>query len=52
MLKFNKKYDYDNYMDPEVLDLCNAMNALPGIKTFESCYGHGRTAFHIWFRVK
>ena len=25
MLKFTKKYKYDDYMDIEVVDLCNAM---------------------------
>ena len=52
MLKFNKKYEYDEYMDPEVVDLCNAMNALPGIETFESCCGHNDDQFRIWFKVK
>ncbi len=60
-IKFNKKYDYheniehlDEYegnMDPEVVDLCNAMNALPGIVTTESCCGHGCSNFSIFFRV-
>lgn len=37
--------------DPEVVDLCKAMNALPGIHTTESCCGHGKGPFLILFRV-
>ncbi len=38
-------------LDPEVRALCIAMNRLPGIVTMESCCGHRKTPFHIWFRV-
>ena len=38
-------------MDPEVIDLCNAINALPGLKTEDSCCGHGKNLFSIFFRV-
>ena len=53
MLKFTKKYEYDerNKMDDEVRDLCDAMNALPGIKTTNSCCGHGAGQFSIFFEV-
>lgn len=61
MYKFTKTYDYhediDNIeeyqgeMDSEVIDLCDAMNALPGINTVESCCGHGSDHFSIYFRV-
>jgi hypothetical protein len=45
---------YDGFMDEDCLDLCNAMNALPGIETTESCCGHGGlgSPFRIWFKVK
>lgn len=36
-------------LDPEVLSLCRAMNGFPGIVTVESCCGHGREPFRIWF---
>jgi hypothetical protein len=36
-------------LDPEVLSLCQALNALPGITTAESCSGHGREPVRIWF---
>jgi len=42
---------YTGEMDPEVLDLCNALNALPGISTTESCCGHGKEKFSIFFQT-
>jgi len=42
---------YDNLMDKEVIDLCDALNKLPGIITTESCSGHGKDTFKIWFHV-
>lgn len=40
---------YDGRMDPECVKLCDTLNALPGIRTFESCCGHGNYEFHVWF---
>ena len=37
-------------IDPECLALVQAMNTVPGIRTVESCCGHGQTAFRIWFK--
>ena len=39
-------------MDPEARILVLAMNKLPGIHTFESCCGHGRDQFRIWFEAE
>lgn len=39
-------------LDPEVLALCQAMNALPGIQTVSSCCGHGDHPFRIWFEAE
>ncbi len=36
-------------LDPECLELCKALNSLAGIETFESCCGHGKYPFWIWF---
>lgn len=36
-------------IDPEVVPLCTAMIALPGIVTTSSCCGHGKDSFRIWF---
>ena|SRR5258708_2911725 len=42
---------YDANMDPECIRLCDALNAMPGVRTFESCCGHGTHPFGIWFVV-
>lgn len=41
------KYPPD--MDVECIPLCEALNALPGIKTFESCCGHGQHRHRVFF---
>lgn len=38
-------------MDSEVVKLCDALNSLPGVETVESCCGHDRDPFQIWFKV-
>lgn len=38
-------------IDPECIRLCRAINHIRGIKTTESCCGHGKTEFMIWFKV-
>lgn len=38
-------------IDKECVALCEAMNALPGIRTIESCCGHGERPFRIWFKT-
>ncbi len=43
---------YIDGIDPEVVKLCDALNSLPGVETFESCCGHGRTPFHVWVMVR
>jgi len=42
---------YNGNMDLEVVYLCDALNALPSIRTTESCCGHGHSEFRIYFRV-
>ncbi len=36
--------------DPEVVSLCKAINRIGGLYTIESCSGHGKTPFRIYFR--
>ena len=36
----------------QCLDLCKALNRIPGITTTESCCGHGKTNYHIFFLAK
>ena len=43
--------EYDANMDPECIQLCDALNSMPCVKTFESCCGHGMHSFRIWFVV-
>lgn len=40
---------YDGYMDKECIPLCDALNKLPGVRTFTSCCGHLQRNFAIWF---
>lgn len=40
---------YDDRMDPECIELCDALNGLPGIRTIESCCGHGKEPFRVFF---
>lgn len=51
MLKLNGGIDYDRQMDPECIPLCDALNAIKGIDTFDSCCGHGTRQFMIFFTV-
>jgi hypothetical protein len=38
--------------DTECIALCNAINRFyPALYTIESCCGHGKWPFRIWFRV-
>ncbi|MEK6833250.1 MAG: hypothetical protein AABY32_04330 [Nanoarchaeota archaeon] len=46
------KFQYDDHMDKPCIDLCNAINEIPGLITNESCSGHGRYDFQIWFRAE
>jgi len=38
-------------IDWEVRELCRAINAIDGIETTESCYGHGERPCNIWLEV-
>ncbi len=40
---------YDDQMDIEVINLCDALNCIPGIKTSESCSGHGKYPLSVFF---
>lgn len=35
--------------DPEVVELCDALNMIPTVRTLESCCGHGKEPFLVWF---
>ena len=37
------------WLDKEVVPLVDALNAMEGVVTVESCCGHGKDPFYIWF---
>ena len=43
---------YPKSMDKECIPLCDALNALPGIETFESCCGHLKRPFVVFFTAQ
>ena len=38
-------------IDKECIELCKVINSIGGIYTIESCCGHGKDTFSIWFEV-
>ncbi len=50
LLNIGKSGLYKDWgIDPECMELCIALNVIPGIATTESCCGHERRPFRIWF---
>ena len=47
-----KKDNYDGNMDKECIPLCDALNSLPDVETTESCCGHCKDRFRIFFKCK
>lgn len=41
---------YDGQMDKECIALCDALNEYPHVSTFESCCGHFKQRFMVFFR--
>ena len=39
---------YDIYMDKECIPLCDALNTLPDVRTFESCCGHLKRKYVVY----
>lgn len=39
---------YDEYMDKECIPICDALNELPGVTTFESCCGHLKRKYVVY----
>ena len=48
-VKLNDNMDVN--MDVECIKLCEAINAIPGLQTSNSCCGHGKEVFSIFFHV-
>lgn len=49
-------FDYDFFMwdeiEPEVKEICELLNQIPGIETYSSCSGHGIIAPWVDFYIK
>ena len=39
---------YDIYMDKECIPLCDVLNTLPDVRTFESCCGHLKRKYVVY----
>ena len=37
-------------IDEQCVDLCNTLNKLPFVETYESCAGHGKYPYWVFFR--
>ncbi len=48
-MKLKKEWAPPTDLDPQCLDLCTAMNKLPGIRTTDSCCGHGKSPYRVFF---
>lgn len=46
-----RKREWPADIDPELVPLLDAMNAVPGIETISSCCGHGGQPVRIFFRA-
>ena len=46
------KHSLPKDMDRECVALCEALNYLAGIRTIESCCGHGEHPFRVWFKTE
>lgn len=42
---------YDEYMDKECIELCDTLNSLKGVETFESCCGHLHSKYVIYMTI-
>ena len=51
-MKENEENKYDGKMDKECIPLCDALNSLPDVETTESCCGHCKDRFRIFFKCK
>jgi hypothetical protein len=51
MLEFTYKGNYPEDMDTECIELCDILNSLPTVKTYESCWGHNKSNYIVFFTV-
>lgn len=43
--------EYDGNMDAPCVPMCDTLNELPGVETFESCCGHGQRPYSVWLKT-
>jgi hypothetical protein len=41
---------YDGYIDEECIELCDKLNSLSSVETLESCCGHCKNPYMIFFK--
>ncbi len=46
-----KHIDYGEGMDEAIIPLCDVLNSMKGIRTVESCEGHGRNVTEVFFHA-
>jgi hypothetical protein len=49
-IEAHPKIALPNDVDCKCIDLCNLLNRLPGLYTYESCQGHGKHPYWIFFK--
>ena len=48
-IEIDREVVYEGQMDQEILSLCDALNCIPGVRTYDSCFGHGKTEPSVKF---
>ena len=43
--------NYKGKMDEPCIEICDAMNEIEGVETFESCCGHSKHTFRVFFTI-
>ena len=51
MLRLRSGFDFPSDMDENCIPLCDAITALSGVRTTESCDGHGKEPFQLFLQV-
>lgn len=52
MILNNPLFALPNDIDKQCIDICNILNRLPETETYESCAGHGKRPFWVFFRCR
>lgn len=49
-IEYKPKINLPSDMDEECIEICNTLNRLPNTETYDSCQGHGKHAFWVFFK--